>query len=180
MEIEEKINEVKWCATPNESQFILSTNDKTIKLWKVKERKLKKVKIMDLNPLVSSENALLAERSYIDVQNKSSFPIGFCSESGEEMDCNRLPSHVSHSRVANIGDDAPASARCQKVYAHAHDFNINSISNNSDGETFVSADDLRINLWNLEVSNQCFNIIDMKPSNMDDLTGNYDYSLTTQ
>lgn len=41
----------------------------------------------------------------------------------------------------------------------------------SDGETFVSADDLRINLWNLEVSNQCFNIVDMKPSNMDDLTG---------
>lgn len=34
VEIEEKINEVKWCATPNESQFILSTNDKTIKLWK--------------------------------------------------------------------------------------------------------------------------------------------------
>lgn len=41
----------------------------------------------------------------------------------------------------------------------------------SDGETFISADDLRINLWNLEISNQCFNIIDMKPSNMEDLTG---------
>lgn len=40
----------------------------------------------------------------------------------------------------------------------------------SDGETFVSADDLRINWWNLEVSDQCFNIIDMKPSNMEDLT----------
>ena len=41
----------------------------------------------------------------------------------------------------------------------------------SDGETFISADDLRINLWNLEISDQCFNIIDMKPSNMEDLTG---------
>ncbi|GFZ03902.1 protein phosphatase 2A, regulatory subunit PR55 [Actinidia rufa] len=70
--------------------------------------------------------------------------------------------------VANIGDGAPV--RCRKVYAHAHDFNINSISNNSDGETFVSADDLRVNLWNLEVIDQCFNIIDMKPTNMDDLT----------
>ncbi|KAL3529468.1 hypothetical protein ACH5RR_008790, partial [Cinchona calisaya] len=39
-----------------------------------------------------------------------------------------------------------------------------------DGETFLSADDFRINLWNLEISNQCFNIIDMKPPNMDDLT----------
>lgn len=43
----------------------------------------------------------------------------------------------------------------------------------SDGETFISADDLRINLWNLEVSDQCFNIIDKKPSNMEDLTGTY-------
>ncbi|CAA0826670.1 Serine/threonine protein phosphatase 2A 55 kDa regulatory subunit B beta isoform [Striga hermonthica] len=40
---------------------------------------------------------------------------------------------------------------------------------NSDWETFLSGDDLRINLWNLEVSNQCFNIIDLKPTNMEDL-----------
>lgn len=43
----------------------------------------------------------------------------------------------------------------------------------SDGETFISADDLRINLWNLEVSDQCFNIIDMKPPTMEDLIGNF-------
>nr|XP_016508566.1 PREDICTED: serine/threonine protein phosphatase 2A 55 kDa regulatory subunit B beta isoform-like isoform X2 [Nicotiana tabacum] len=63
-----------------------------------------------------------------------------------------------------------ASRRCRRVYAHAHDFNINSISNNSDGETFLSGDDLRINVWNLDVRDQCFNIIDMKPKYMEDLT----------
>ncbi|KAF2556178.1 hypothetical protein F2Q68_00013595 [Brassica cretica] len=61
-------------------------------------------------------------------------------------------------------------ARCRRVYAHAHDYHINSISNSSDGETFISADDLRVNLWNLEVSNQSFNIVDVKPTNMEDLT----------
>ncbi|CAN0877993.1 Serine/threonine protein phosphatase 2A 55 kDa regulatory subunit B beta isoform [Linum grandiflorum] len=61
-------------------------------------------------------------------------------------------------------------ARCRRVYAHAHDYHINSISSNSDGETFISADDLRINLWNLEISNQSFNIVDVKPANMEDLT----------
>ena len=40
----------------------------------------------------------------------------------------------------------------------------------SDGETFISADDLRVNLWNLEISDQCFNIVDIKPTNMDELT----------
>ena len=43
----------------------------------------------------------------------------------------------------------------------------------SDGETFISADDLRINLWNLEISNQSFNIVDVKPANMEDLTGKF-------
>lgn len=42
----------------------------------------------------------------------------------------------------------------------------------SDGETFISADDLRINLWNLENSGQSFNIVDVKPANVEDLTGN--------
>ncbi|XP_028068654.1 serine/threonine protein phosphatase 2A 55 kDa regulatory subunit B alpha isoform-like isoform X3 [Camellia sinensis] len=104
LEIEEKINKIRWCQTANGALFLLSTNDKTIKFWKV----------------TSHETSLMA--------------------------------------------------RCRRVYAHAHDYHINSISNNSDGETFISADDLRINLWNLEISNQSFNIVDVKPANMEDLT----------
>ncbi|XP_024315072.1 serine/threonine protein phosphatase 2A 55 kDa regulatory subunit B alpha isoform isoform X3 [Brachypodium distachyon] len=104
LEIEEKINKIKWCQGTNGASFLLSTNDKTIKFWKV-----------------TSQEISLA-------------------------------------------------ANCRRVYAHAHDYHINSISNNSDGETFISADDLRINLWNLEISNQSFNIIDVKPTNMEDLT----------
>lgn len=34
-EIEEKINKIKWCHTANGAKFLLSTNDKTIKSWKV-------------------------------------------------------------------------------------------------------------------------------------------------
>ncbi|KAJ7828817.1 hypothetical protein B0H14DRAFT_3466058 [Mycena olivaceomarginata] len=37
------------------------------------------------------------------------------------------------------------------VYANAHTYRIHSISVNSDQETYISADDLRINLWNLNV-----------------------------
>jgi hypothetical protein len=38
----------------------------------------------------------------------------------------------------------------------AHAYHINSISVNSDSETYISADDLRINLWNLDISEQSF------------------------
>ena len=44
----------------------------------------------------------------------------------------------------------------RRVYANAHTYHINSISVNSDQETFLSADDLRINLWHLEITNQSF------------------------
>ncbi|OVA20756.1 Protein phosphatase 2A [Macleaya cordata] len=166
LEIEEKINKVRWCATSNGSLFILSTNDKTIKLWMVKDRKIKKVKEMDQNPSLCLENALLAEKSFMMDQHKTSVPNGYRLEWTNKVAKNMSP--ASQESITKNGETSPA--RCRRVYGHAHDYNLNSISNNSDGETFVSADDLRINLWNLEISNQCFNIIDMKPSNMEDLT----------
>jgi len=39
MEIEEKINKIKWRKTQNDSLFLLTTNDKTIKLWNVHTKK---------------------------------------------------------------------------------------------------------------------------------------------
>ncbi|CAA2992752.1 serine threonine phosphatase 2A 55 kDa regulatory subunit B beta isoform-like isoform X1 [Olea europaea subsp. europaea] len=167
-EIEEKINEVQWCAMPNGSLFILSANDKTIKLWKVKDHKVKKVKEMNVSPFVSSENSLMAESSFINGKHKPNFANGYFLEWTENVANSMSTSHSRHDKVPCSADATPA--KCRKLYAHAHDFNINSISMNSDGETFLSGDDLRINLWNLEVSNQCFNIIDTKPESMEDLT----------
>eukprot|EP01025_Chloroclados_australasicus_P059495 TRINITY_DN7522_c0_g2_i1.p1 TRINITY_DN7522_c0_g2~~TRINITY_DN7522_c0_g2_i1.p1 ORF type:complete len:264 (-),score=16.89 TRINITY_DN7522_c0_g2_i1:326-1117(-) len=48
-------------------------------------------------------------------------------------------------------------------------YHINSLSMNSDGETFLSADDLRINIWNIEVSNHSFCTVDIKPPKMTEL-----------
>ncbi|KAL9244580.1 hypothetical protein vseg_018347 [Gypsophila vaccaria] len=137
LEIEEKINKIKWCQTANSALFLLSTNDKTIKFWKVQEKKVKKISEMNMDaakPLVANGG----------------------------ISSLRLPVVTSN--------ETSLVARCRRVYAHAHDYHINSISKNSDGETFISADDLRINLWNLEISNQSFNIVDVKPQNMEDLT----------
>lgn len=58
----------------------------------------------------------------------------------------------------------------RRIFANAHTYHINSISVNSDQETYLSADDLRINLWHLEITDQSFNIVDIKPTNMEELT----------
>ncbi|KAL9267762.1 Serine/threonine protein phosphatase 2A 55 kDa regulatory subunit B beta isoform-like protein [Drosera capensis] len=150
LEIEEKINKIRWCQTANSALFLLSTNDKTIKFWKVHEKKVKKITDMNLAP-----RATVGNGSIHSLSNDVAIPP-------EGISSLRLPVVTTH--------ETSQIARCRRVYAHAHDYHINSISSNSDGETFISADDLRINLWNLEISNQSFNIVDVKPQNMEDLT----------
>lgn len=126
LEIEEKINQIKWCKRTNAAHFLLSTNDKTIKLWKVFEKNIKVA---------------------------------------QEM------THATGLFVPKIShQDTVVAAIPKRIYANAHAYHINSISVNSDSETYISADDLRINLWNLDIPEQSFNIVDIKPANMEELT----------
>lgn len=68
----------------------------------------------------------------------------------------RLPRIVSTETVL--------ATRCRRVYANAHTYHINSIALSSDQESFVSADDLRINLWHLDRPDAAFNVVDIKPT----------------
>ena len=43
VEIEERINKIRWCKGRAGPLFLLSTNDKTIKLWKIYEKKVRMV-----------------------------------------------------------------------------------------------------------------------------------------
>ena len=129
LEIEEKINCISWLKRSSRSMAMLTTNDKTIKLWKVKAR--------DSPP----QKPALTRRPPTD----SLFP-------------------------APVAVAAGPSSFARRIYANGHAYHINSISTSSDCEHFISADDLRLNLWNFEVSDTAFNIVDIKPSNMEDLT----------
>ncbi|OEL17756.1 Serine/threonine protein phosphatase 2A 55 kDa regulatory subunit B alpha isoform [Dichanthelium oligosanthes] len=153
LEIGEKIKKVRWCPRPNRrSLCMLATNDRTVKLWKVSEHKAPKKE--NSEPRRSTQASSLQE-PYSELAATTK-PRGSSADSAEQIE-----------KVGDVGDGY--SAKCRRVFGRAHEFNINSISNNCDGETFVSADDLRINLWHLEVTSQCFNIVDMKPADMEDL-----------
>ncbi|KAF7319992.1 Protein phosphatase PP2A regulatory subunit B [Mycena kentingensis (nom. inval.)] len=138
LEIEEKINKIRWCGRQNQAHFLLSTNDKTIKLWKVFEKTLRMVSVTN----------------HYDGQRPLPPPL-----SRQHL---RLPRTMQH--------DSIIAAVPRKTYANAHAYHIHSISVNSDQETYISSDDLRINLWNLNVHDQSFNIVDIKPQNMEELT----------
>ncbi|RHY60471.1 hypothetical protein B5M09_012984 [Aphanomyces astaci] len=117
LEIEEKINQIRWCRPSNDALYLLSTNDKTIKLWRLHNREVRTVQ-------------------------------QFQHPANTYGDVIRLPTLNKAPPVA--------VATTKKVFANAHTYHINSIALNSDGETFISADDLRINLWHLGVSDQSF------------------------
>jgi len=126
LDIEEKINQIQWLKPTNNASFLLSTNDKTVKLWKVHD---KKTNIF---------------------QTHSSAASGSLKISGK--------------------GEPFFTATPRKIFSNAHAYHINSISPCSDGQSFISTDDLRINLWNLEVTNKCFTVTDIKPQNMEELT----------
>jgi serine/threonine-protein phosphatase 2A regulatory subunit B len=136
LEIEEKINKIKWLhPTGFNSHFLLTSNDKTIKLWKVYEKQAKKISGLNLNGSLKNASSL------------------------KEL---KIP------RVAK-GEKAITHTP-KKIYGSAHAYHINSISLNSDGETFISADDLRINLWHANYTKESHTIVDIKPPNMEDLS----------
>lgn len=103
--------------------------DKTIKLWRVQEKKLR-------------APATHATPRQTNVRGAGPRASGITSES---LSVPRL--YVTGSVV---------SATPKRVYSNVHAYHINSLSVNSDGQTFLSADDLRVNLWSLEDSQRAF------------------------
>ena len=128
VEIEERIAKIRFLHKSPRCR-LLTTNDKTIKLWSVHDEPIETV--------VSSKKA-------------------------------RKKSPLTLPKTVRTG--TRTTARCKRVYAHAHAYHVNSISPSADGEMFSSADDLRVNFWHLDVTERTFNVVDLKPANMEDLT----------
>ncbi len=108
---------------------MLSTNDKTIKLWKVTENIKREI-------------------------------VGSCEELSKG-------GNIIFPQSKVLSQDWEAIPR--KEFTNAHNYHINSLSVASDGEHFLSADDLRVNIWNIEKNDTTFSIVDIKPPNIDDL-----------
>jgi len=92
-------------------------------------------------------------------RNKRPEGLNLKDDAGFERDPTSITSLLVPSFVPT---DAMVEASPRRVFANAHTYHINSVSVNSDEETFLSADDLRINLWHVSVSNQSFSILATK------------------
>lgn len=161
LEIEEKINKVRWVKgrCSGRTHMLLTTNDKTVKLWKVYEKKVVSLAEFNLQNGSSTLNSGGRPGSGGSLYSACSSGSGAAAGAAGGL---RIP------RV--VGTETLLATRCKRSFSNAHTYHINSIALSSDCETFISADDLRINLWHLDRQDQAFNIVDIKPQNMEDLT----------
>ena len=70
----------------------------------------------------------------------------------------------------SVHDSKSAFANLKQSYVSVHQYNIHSIDYPDYEDIFLSADDLRVNLWNIERCDASFNVVDIKPENMDNLS----------
>lgn len=54
-------------------------------------------------------------------------------------------------------------ALLKNEYSNGHQVNIHSLSKSSDGESFLTADVLRVNIWNLETNQAAYSIVENQP-----------------
>ncbi|KAJ6427560.1 hypothetical protein OIU84_023035 [Salix udensis] len=131
LEIEEKINKIRWCQTANGALFLLSTNDKTIKYWKVQEKKVKKISEMNVDLSKAVGNGGVASSSNSSIGKQYLANGGDKSHNLPSNDLSIPPGGFPSLRLPVVtSNETSLMARCGRVYAHAHDYHINSISNN--------------------------------------------------
>lgn len=114
--------------------------DKTVKLWKISEKtkRAEGYNLRDDNGSIRSSDTLTDLRIPV---------IRFVKSFYE---------NIIYISFQNRPMELMVEATPKRVFGNAHTYHINSISLNSDQETFLSADDLRINLWHTEVTDQSF------------------------
>lgn len=117
-----------------------TTTEKTVKLWKISERHVKHV-----------SNLNFAHGRHGGRTRTSPGATGI-----------KFP-------AVHLGAATPVTYCC-RTYANAHAYHINSLAALADGTSVISADDLRINLWNLERGTTAWNVVDTKPEHMDMLS----------
>lgn len=130
-DIEEKINCIEWINQPNENMLILSANDKTIKLWKIANKVVKKTE-------------------------------KFQSRAGMTLQSLKMP------KMKVIEQNHYPSLK--RTFPSLHGYHIHSLSQNLNGTSFLSSDDLSVLLWDLEEMKVAHGLINIKPASINELT----------
>ncbi|KAG7143518.1 Protein phosphatase PP2A regulatory subunit B like protein [Verticillium longisporum] len=128
LEIEEKINKIKWCRRQNASHYLLSTNDKTIKLWKVFEKSLK----------VVAENNLSHDLTPSNVAGG-----GGATRAPPPALCDQ------HAKLFEQEEDPSSRSFFSEIIS-----SISDVRFSFDGRYILSRDYLTVKIWDINMERQ--------------------------
>jgi serine/threonine-protein phosphatase 2A regulatory subunit B len=109
LEIESKINQIKFSHGSDANNFILSANDKTIKLWRIGQHYQYTCSAVD----------------HYSMHRRLQLPQR-----------QQLPSNPESAELANQANVTQLQAINKRVFANAHAYHINSLALSTDNETF--------------------------------------------
>ena len=159
-EIDQKISFIKWMHNNGPQLNVISSNNKTIKLWKITPKTNKKPNLI-LNSIRGTTKA--TSKVWMDASYKIS-PM----ESSSKGDTS-IRGIMEKSSNGSEGEPIYKSSLKQEFFK-LHKYAINSISLTQNDEFMLTSDDLKIYLWSLHNPNTPYNIINKTPFDMDDLS----------
>lgn len=171
-DIDETVNQIDWFKPVANSQRLISCNDRVIKVWRLNERQLKTV--AQFSPFhMSSMHARTS--SYAKTPMSKPVPIRTRPTTSYQQKKPQISNQLPYfPRLERIGKSVHVTER--RVISDMHAFQINSLSVSHDEEIFLSSDDLRVHLWNLNARTSKgapqggFTTVDIRPNSMKDLT----------
>uniref|UniRef100_A0A2K6G810 Serine/threonine-protein phosphatase 2A 55 kDa regulatory subunit B n=1 Tax=Propithecus coquereli TaxID=379532 RepID=A0A2K6G810_PROCO len=156
LEIEEKINKIRWLPQKNAAQFLLSTNDKTIKLWKISERdkrpegyNLKEEDIVDIKPANMEELTEVITAAEFHPNSCNTFV--YSSSKGTIRLCDMRASALCdrHSKLFEEPEDPSNRSFFSEIIS-----SISDVKFSHSGRYMMTRDYLSVKIWDLNMENR--------------------------
>ena len=158
VDVSPRIGALEWWPFGSSHLTLLAANDRSVKVWRV-ESKQSQFDRQARQQLTATKRASALQRS----ERQRARSLGDGSDASERT-TDSIPS--LWGRAASLsdvsGDDfPPVSSRCCAVFRGGHAYSIHSVSSCADGCTFLSADDLRVLLFDLEHSDTACSVLEL-------------------
>jgi serine/threonine-protein phosphatase 2A regulatory subunit B len=182
--IEQKIENISFLNNNGNQINLISSNSKTIKLWRVSEKHQKiitsnnKINENKSNESLSRFNLLSpcimklkSQKGPININNRDFNDFSDSINEIEIMNCVRS----FHDEIANdlcttpISDETVYLPKMIVEYPKLHRYAINSIKVFKNDTLMLSSDDLKIYLWHINKPLIAFAIIDKTPFDLDEV-----------
>ena len=154
-DISPRISALEWWPFSSSHLTLLAANDRSVKVWRI-ESKQSQVDRQERQ----KRRASLRARAMQHSERRRRQADDATSDSAE-AEVSSLWSRAASVCDDSIDDFPPVSSHCCAVFRGGHHYSIHSVSSCADGATFLSADDLRVLLFDIDHSDTACSVLEL-------------------